>query len=78
MTMDRKTGAALCFCRKCPSFVDCTEEVAYCLAVTGKSRCIQKERGCLCPPCPVRQREKFAHFYYCTRGTETDQISGQK
>lgn len=77
MTMDRKTGAGLCLCRRCPSFMDCSEETAYCLAATGKSACIRTERGCLCPACPVLEREGFLHVYYCTRGTETDQSAAK-
>lgn len=77
MTMDRKTAAGLCLCRTCPSFADCNEEIAFCLAATGTSACIRKERGCLCPACPVLEREGFSHVYYCIRGTETDQ-SGAK
>jgi hypothetical protein len=75
MTMDRKTGTGLCICRICPSFVDCKEEVAFCLGSIGKSSCIAEEQGCLCPGCPVLESEGFSHVYYCTRGTETDQLA---
>ena len=77
MTMDRKTGAGLCLCRMCPSFVECGEEIAYCLAKTGKSACINGELGCLCPGCPVLEQEGFVHVYYCIRGTETDQLAAR-
>jgi hypothetical protein len=75
MTMDRKTGIGLCICRSCPTFVDCKEDIAFCLGTTGKSRCITKELGCLCPGCPVLEAEGFLHVYYCIRGTETDQLA---
>ncbi|MEN6609390.1 MAG: DUF2769 domain-containing protein [Methanoregulaceae archaeon] len=71
--MDRKKAIGLCICRMCPSFVDCNEEIAYCLAETGKSGCIRIEQGCLCPGCPVQEEEDFQHVYYCTRGSETGQ-----
>ncbi len=77
MTMDRKTATGLCFCPTCPSFVDCREEIAFCFAGTGKSTCIRKEQGCLCPACPVLEREGFSHVYYCIRGSETDQRTGR-
>ena len=73
--MDRKKGITLCICKICPTFIDCGEEIAYCLAVSGKSACITKEDGCLCPGCPVLESEGFSHVYYCTRGTENDQRS---
>jgi Protein of unknown function (DUF2769) len=72
--MDKKKGTGLCICTMCPSFVDCKEEIAYCLAVTGKSTCIKEEQGCLCPGCPVLEEEGFAHVYFCTRGSETGQL----
>ena len=71
--MDRKKGIGLCICGMCPSYIPCDEEIAYCLAATGKSGCIKEEAGCLCPGCPVTGEEGFQHVYYCTRGCETDQ-----
>ena len=71
--MDRKRGIGLCICRMCPSFVDCNEEIAFCLADTTKSVCIKEEKGCLCPGCPVQEEENFQHVFYCTRGSQTEQ-----
>ena len=71
--MDRKKAIGLCLCGMCPSFVDCKEAIAYCLAETGTSGCINKEQGCLCPGCPVQEEENFQHVYYCTRGSERGQ-----
>jgi hypothetical protein len=71
--MDKKEAIGLCMCRMCPSYVDCGEEIAFCLTAVGKSTCIKKETGCLCPGCPVLDREGFEHVYYCTRGSETEQ-----
>jgi hypothetical protein len=73
--MDRKKATGLCMCPRCPSFVDCKEEIAFCLATTGKSTCIRVEKGCLCPACPVLEAEGFSHVFYCTRGSETDQLA---
>jgi len=73
MVMERKEGIRLCICGMCPSFVDCREEIAYCLAVSQKSSCITEEQGCLCPGCPVLEKEGFSHVYYCTRGSEAYQ-----
>lgn len=77
MTMDRKAATGLCLCRDCPSFVECQEEIAYCLGTTGRSTCIREEQGCLCPGCPVLDREGFTHVYYCTRGSETAQLAAR-
>lgn len=71
--MDKNRGIGLCLCKMCPSFVECGEEIAYCLAVSGKSTCIQEEKDCLCPGCPVLDEEGFQHVYYCIRGSETAQ-----
>ncbi len=71
--MDMKEAVRLCVCRMCPSFVDCKEEIAFCMAVNSTSNCITKENGCLCPGCPVQDREEFQHVYYCTRGCEKEQ-----
>jgi len=71
--MERNEAARLCVCRMCPSFVDCKEEIAYCMEVTTKSGCISKEKGCLCPGCPVQDREGFRHVYYCIRGSAKEQ-----
>lgn len=71
--MDRKEAIGLCICRLCPSFIDCNEEIAFCLDDKGTSGCIRKEQGCLCPGCPVQENENFQHVYYCIRGNEQAQ-----
>jgi hypothetical protein len=71
--MDRKKEITRCLCGMCPSFVDCSEAIAYCLAETGTSGCIKSEQGCLCPGCPVQDEGNFQHVYYCTRGSEAGQ-----
>lgn len=60
----------LCVCRQCPSFLECKEEITFCLAKSGKSRCIEKENGCICGGCPIEKKMGFMHGYYCTRGSE--------
>ena len=71
--MDKKKAVGLCLCRMCPSFADCGEDIAFCLADTGTGSCIKKEQGCLCPGCPVQDEENFQHVYYCIRGSEAGQ-----
>lgn len=73
--IDRKQAVGLCICRMCPSYVDCDEEIGYCVAESGNSRCIGNEQGCLCPGCPVQEQEDFQHVYYCTRGSDAGQRS---
>jgi Protein of unknown function (DUF2769) len=75
--MDRKEAIGLCLCGMCPSFVDCKEELAYCLAPTGASKCIKLEQGCLCPGCTVLETEGLQHVYYCIRGSESDQLAAK-
>ena len=73
--MDRNEAIGLCICKMCPTWNDCKEEIAYCLAATGKSTCIVDELGCLCPGCIVLEKEGLQHVYYCIRGTESDQLA---
>ncbi len=69
----RQEMEKLCICRQCPSFIDCQKDIAFCLAETGKSQCIKKEKGCICFGCPVEKRMGFTHGYYCMRVPEKDQ-----
>ncbi len=69
----RQKMEELCVCRQCPSFIDCKEEIAFCLAETGKSKCIKNENGCICGGCPVEKKLGFLHGYYCVRGPEEGQ-----
>ena len=71
--MDREEAFSQCICGLCPSYVACGEQIAFCLAETGKSKCIATESGCICPGCPVQEALKFHHIFYCTRGSEKDQ-----
>ncbi len=71
--MDKKQAIGLCLCGMCPSFIDCKEEIAFCIIEHGVSTCIKKEQGCLCPGCPVQAEEDFQHVYYCIRGSESEQ-----
>ncbi|HEY5112801.1 MAG TPA: DUF2769 domain-containing protein [Coriobacteriia bacterium] len=68
--MDLQEAADLCTCPECPSYFDCGESLAFCLYQEGKSSCIQVERGCICPGCPVYAAEDLKFHFYCTRGSE--------
>ncbi|CAG0984935.1 hypothetical protein METP1_01975 [Methanosarcinales archaeon] len=63
----------LCRCRICQSYIECKEEIAFCLSTTGTSKCIKEEKGCLCPGCPVQEKMGFKHVYYCIRANVKDQ-----
>ena len=71
--MDRNKALTLCVCRMCPSYFDCGEPLAFCLAESGKSQCITTERGCMCPGCPVQTEMRLKHDYYCIYGPEKKQ-----
>jgi len=66
-------------CPICPSYNECAkeaEELLFC--VVGRSEeCIAKERGCMCPTCPVAQEYKIGvkYNFYCTRDLEMKQRS---
>jgi len=67
----------LCICEGCPNYVDCskqgaTHEKAFCL-IMGKSKCIIKEKGCICGTCPLKSKSGLKNFYFCTKGSEEQQ-----
>lgn len=70
--MFRQEAILLCLCKTCPTFVDCQELIAYCLAQTGKSVCIKTEKTCDCPSCPVQKTLLFRNQFFCTRGNERE------
>ncbi|TKJ30811.1 MAG: hypothetical protein CEE40_03885 [Chloroflexi bacterium B3_Chlor] len=69
----KKIVLELCICPGCPSWVECGEEGGFCHPTIGKSGCIQEESGCSYPSCPVTEKMKLNHDYYCTRGSEKEQ-----
>jgi len=40
----------------------------------GKSKCIKEEKGCVCGGCPVTMKMGLKHGYYCTKGSEKEQL----
>jgi hypothetical protein len=75
--LSKEESLKLCICEGCPTYVDCskqgaTKEKAFCV-VFGKSKCITKERGCICGACPVKAKLKLKNFYFCTKGSEEQQ-----
>jgi hypothetical protein len=71
--MDRSEAIAECTCPMCPTYINCGEQVGYCLSEIGKSKCITIEKGCICPQCPVQIEMNFTHDYYCIYGAEKQQ-----
>ncbi len=70
--MDWKESEGICICGMCPSYYDCGEQLAFCLADAGKSKCIRSETGCICPGCPVQEQTRFKDVYYCIYGSEKE------
>jgi hypothetical protein len=62
-----------CICKKCPSWIECNEQGGFCSSSIGKSKCILEEKGCICGGCPVYDKMKLSHMYYCIRGFEEEQ-----
>ncbi len=73
--MDKEQATRECYCPMCPTYVKCDEGITFCLADTGKSKCISTEKGCLCPDCPVQVAMRFKHDYYCIYGDEETQTA---
>jgi hypothetical protein len=74
--MDRSTAVSQCICAMCPTYFECGETIAYCLADAGKSKCITTESGCICTGCSVQEALKFTHVFYCTKGSEKEILNG--
>jgi len=64
----------LCICRQCPTYVEGAEPTGYCFPYVGKNEKIKKEQGCICPTCPVTEKMGFKNAYYCTKGSEKEQL----
>jgi len=65
------------YCGGCPSYVGTGEkDLVFC--ITGKSKTIKEENGCLCAACPVSGDLSLKWEYYCTRGSGTQQAIKQK
>jgi len=65
----------MCICPKCPSYTSCAKnakELLFC--ATGKSfMCIDQEKGCICPGCPVTKQLGLKNKFFCTKGSEKAQ-----
>jgi len=64
-----------CICPQCPNYKECNpeeNELAFCS--TGKSACIAEEKKCICPTCPLAAELGLNNTFYCTRGSEKQQM----
>jgi hypothetical protein len=66
----------ICICGKCPTYVG-TGEKKLTFCAIGKSTIIKKDKGCLCPGCPVQKTLSLRWDRYCLKGSGMDQ-SGMK
>ncbi|WP_462272880.1 DUF2769 domain-containing protein [Methanohalophilus sp.] len=74
MEQKKEMVMSMCICPSCPSWVECGEKGGYCLSTIGKSDCIKEESGCICGGCPVTEELGLTNGYYCTRGSEKEQL----
>jgi hypothetical protein len=66
----------ICVCGKCPTYVG-TGEKKLTFCAIGKSTVIKKDKGCLCPTCPVQKNLALRWDRYCLKGSGKQQ-SGMK
>jgi len=66
----------ICVCGKCPTYVG-TGEKKLTFCAIGKSTLIKKDKGCLCPTCPVQKNLALRWDRYCLKGSGNQQ-SGMK
>ncbi len=66
----------ICVCGKCPTYIG-TGEKKLTFCAIGKSTIIKKDKGCLCPTCPVQKSLALRWDRYCLKGSGMEQ-SGMK
>ncbi|CAG1006107.1 MAG: DUF2769 domain-containing protein [Candidatus Methanoperedens sp.] len=66
----------ICICGKCPTYIG-TGEKKLTFCAIGKSTMIKKDKGCLCPTCPVQKNLALRWDRYCLKGSGKEQ-SGMK
>jgi hypothetical protein len=74
MEQKKEMVMSMCICPSCPSWVECGEKGGYCFPTIGRSDCINEESGCICGGCPVTEEMGLTNVYYCTRGSEKEQL----
>jgi hypothetical protein len=70
---DAGEALSLCMCPGCPSWEECGEKGAYCVAGVPKSACIKEEKGCMCGGCGYHSLKGLKHYYFCIKGDEKAQ-----
>jgi hypothetical protein len=64
-----------CICGSCGTYTNCARKAGesfFC--ATGKSfMCIDLDKGCICPTCPVTADLGLKHKSYCQKGSEKAQ-----
>jgi len=64
-----------CICGSCPTYTNCAKKAGesfFCAA--GKSfMCIDKDKNCICPTCPVTADLGLKYRSYCLKGSEKAQ-----
>ena len=78
----KKEIMAMCTCAGCPSYKDCSQEggeaeLGFCFPTIGKSKCITEEKECICKECPATAKMGLKNLYYCTRGSEKEQLAAK-
>lgn len=64
----------ICICRSCPTYVSGADPVGYCFPTIGKNDKIENEDQCICPGCPVFSEISLTKTFFCTRGSEKEQV----
>ncbi len=62
----------MCVCGKCPTYIG-TGEKKLTFCAIGKSTIIKKDKGCICPGCPVQKTMALRWDRYCLKGSGKEQ-----
>lgn len=63
-----------CICGDCPSYTAKEMELGFCWVAIGESEAIFNRNDCICGQCPVFNQAELRTAYYCTRGSELEQL----
>ncbi len=74
MEQKKQMVLSMCTCANCPSWVDGNEKGGYCFPTIGKSKVITEEKGCICGGCPIYAKMGLKNMFFCTRGSEKEQL----
>ncbi len=63
-----------CICGDCPTYTAEEAALGFCWVAIGESEDILNKNDCICGQCPAFNQSELRTAYYCTRGSELEQL----